>query len=225
MFSLATRFAARRRKRYMTLKDVNASSFGEKRPRRSLSYEEVQKEGAIVLVESPDLASNDQLALGVCLDEANIPLEGEVPVVSPPSAEEVGMGAPSRVIIGLAPSPKPIGAEPSKKRLPDRVLVSTYVLPMERVHPSMDMMASDLGDVLKIVHRWSPLNQEESPVTRMHDLYQNYFRMLVTSCSEQYSIPFLIYIDKEDFQPVADDGMFIRNHNFNRSAELVSADS
>ena len=69
-------FAARRRKRSMTLKGMNASSSSEKRPRRSPSYEEAQKEGAIVLVESSDLASNDQPALGVCLDEANIPLEG-----------------------------------------------------------------------------------------------------------------------------------------------------
>ena len=29
----------------------------------------------------------------------------------------------------------------------------------------------------------------------------------------------------DDFQPMADDGMLICNHNFNRSAKLVSADS
>ena len=47
----------------------------------------------------------------------------------------------------------------------------------------------------------------------------------MTARLEQYSIPLSVYIDKEDFQPVADDGMLIRNHNFNRSVELVSADS
>ena len=60
-------------------------------------------------------------------------------------------------------------------------------------------------------------------MTCMHDLYPNYFRMLVTACSEQYSIPLPVYVDKEDIQPMTEDGMFIRNHNFQRSAELVSA--
>ena len=38
---------------------------------------------------------------------------------------------------------------------------------------------------------------------------------------EQYSIPFLVYMNKEAFQLVAEDGMFIRNHDFHRSTELV----
>ena len=42
-------------------------------------------------MESSDLASNDQLALRVCLDEANTPLEEGVPATSPPNVEEVGM--------------------------------------------------------------------------------------------------------------------------------------
>ena len=100
-----------------------------------------------------------------------------------------------------------------------------YVPPLERVHHSTDMVAPYLEDVLKIVHRCSPLNREESLVTCMHDLYPNYFQLLVAAYSEQYSIMLPIYIDKEDFQPVSDDEMFIRNHNFNRSAEQVSVDS
>ena len=62
-------------------------------------------------------------------------------------------------------------------------------------------------------------------MTRMHDLYPNYFRMPVTARSEQYSISLSVYVDKEDIQPVAEDGMFIGNHNFQQSAELVSVDS
>ena len=89
----------------------------------------------------------------------------------------------------------------------------------------MDMEASDLEDVLIIARRWNPLNQEESPVKCMHDLYPNYFRMLVTARLKQYSISLPVYVDKEDIQPVAEDGMFIRNHNFQRSTELVSAES
>ena len=57
----------------------------------------------------------------------------------------------------------------------------------------------------------------------MHDLYPTYFRVPLAARSEQYTIPFLAYMDKEAFLAVADDGMFIRNHNFPRSAGLVSA--
>ena len=134
----------------MTLEGVDTFSFLEKRPWRSPSNEVAQQDRAIFLVGSQDLASNDQSALGVCLNEANIPLEGEVPVVSPPSVEEVGMGAPLGVVIAPAPPPKPIGAGPSKKRFPDRVIVSTYVPPLERFLPLLDMEAPDLEDMLKI---------------------------------------------------------------------------
>ena len=182
----------------MTLEGADTSSSGEKRPRRSPSYEEAQQDQVIVLVGSPDLASNDQTTLGVSLNEANIPLEGEVPVVRPPNVEEVRMGAPSGVVIAPASSPKPTGTGPIKKRFPDRVIISTYVPPLERVRPSLDMEALDLEDVMKITRCYNPLNKEESPVTRMHDLYPNYFKMPMTARSEQYSIPLPVYVDKED---------------------------
>ena len=119
------------------------------------------------------------------------------------------MGAPLGVVTAHAPLPKSIGIGPSKKRLSEWVLVSTYVSPLERVHPSTDMVVLDLVDVLKIVFHWNPLNQEESSVTHMCDLYPNYFRILVSASSEQYTITLLIYMDKEAFQPMADDGMLI----------------
>ena len=52
-------------------------------------------------------------------------MEEGVPTARPPNVEEVGMGAPSGVVTAPAPLPKSIGARPSKKRLPDRVLVDT----------------------------------------------------------------------------------------------------
>ena len=75
-----------------------------------------------------------------------------------PNVEEVRIGAPSGVAIALVCLPRPTGTGPSKKRFPDRVTVSTYVLPLDRVHPSLDMEASNLKDVLKITRRWNPLN-------------------------------------------------------------------
>ena len=74
-------------------------------------------------MECLDLAFNDQPALGVSLNKANLPLEGEVPVVSPPNVEEVGMGVPSMVDTTPAPPPE-------QETTIDRVLVSTYVLPL-----------------------------------------------------------------------------------------------
>ena len=106
-------------KRSATLECEATSSFGEKRPRRSPSDEGAHTDWAIVLVESLYLASNDQLALGVCLNEANTPLEEEVPTTSLPNLEEVGMGSPSGVVTASGPQPKSTGARPSKKRMPD----------------------------------------------------------------------------------------------------------
>ena len=43
------------------------------------------------------------------------------------------------VVIPLASPPKPTDIGPSKKRFPDRVIISTYVPPLERVCPSLNM--------------------------------------------------------------------------------------
>ena len=42
--------------------------------------------------------------------------------------------------------------------------------------------------------------------------------------AKQFTIPFPVYMDKEAFQSVVEDGKLIRNHDFHRSAELVCAD-
>ena len=63
------------------------------------------------------------------------------------------MGAPTGVVTAPASPLKFTDAEPSNKRLLNRVLVSTYVSPLERVHPSTNMVVPDLEDVLEIVHR------------------------------------------------------------------------
>ena len=84
-----------------------------------------------------------------------IPIEEGVLTTSPSNVEEVGTGALSGVVTAPAhpPPPKSTGIEPNKKRLPNRVMVSMYVPPLERVHPSTDTVAPDLENVLKIVYR------------------------------------------------------------------------
>ena len=42
--------------------------------------------------------------------------------------------------------------------------------------------------------------------------------------SEQYTISVPVDMDKNAFQPMAEDRMLIRNHDFHRSAKLVYAD-
>ena len=56
----------------------------------------------------------------------------------------------------------------------------------------------------------------------MRDLYPNYFQVPVSARAKQYSIPFPIYMNKEVFQSVAKDEIFIRNHDFHQLDELVS---
>ena len=83
------------------------------------------------------------------------------------------------------------------------------------------MVALDLEGAQEIIYCWSPFNQAEPPIVHMRDLYLNYFRVLMAACAEQYSIPFPVYMNKEAFQSVTEDGMFICNHDFHRSTELV----
>ena len=116
---------------------------------------EAQKEWAIVLVEFLDQASDDQPTLGDCLVEANIPPDEGVSVASPPNVEDP---SPSRVVSSPVPPSKPTNIGPSKKRVLDRVLMSTYVPPLERVRPSMNTVDLELEDVLKLILRWSPFN-------------------------------------------------------------------
>ena len=82
----------------------------------------------------------------------------------------------------------------------------------------------NLEDVLKVIHRWNPFNQEESAITHMHDLYQTYYQVPMVAHSKHYTILFHAHTDKDAFQSMANDRMFICNHNFYWLAELVSTD-
>ena len=58
-------------------------------------------------------------------------------------------------------------------------------------------------------------------ITHKHELYPNHLRILVVARAEEFSIPFPNYMDKKSYQHVAEDGMFIRNHDFDETVELV----
>ena len=94
---------------------------------------------------------------------------------APSNVDKIEEEAPSRVAAAPMLSLRLGDTEPSRKRLPNRVLLSTYVSPQERIHPPMGMVALDPKGALEIIHRWSPLSQAKSQVAHMHDLYPNYF--------------------------------------------------
>ena len=58
----------------------------------------------------------------------------------------------------------------------------------------------------------------------MCDLYPNLLRIPVAARAEEYFISFPDYMDKESYQRVVEDGMFIRNHDFDEMAKLVWLD-
>ena len=80
-------------------------------------------------MDSLDRASNDQLILEGPLNEANEPLEEGIPTEGPSNVGEIGEEAP----LGVAAAPmlplRPADSLPSRTRLPDRVMLSTYVPP------------------------------------------------------------------------------------------------
>ena len=123
-------------------------------------------------------------------NEAGAPLKEGIPVGGPSNVDKIGEVAPSRVAAAPMFLPRPADTESSRKRPPDRVLLSTYVPPQERIHPPTGMVALDPEGAREIIHRWSPFNRAESPVAHMRDLYPNYFRVLVAARGEQYTIPF-----------------------------------
>ena len=165
-------------------------------------------------MDSPDIASNDQPVLKATPSEAGAPLEEGILVEGIPMLTKLERGPLSGVTAALMLPLRPMDIESSRKRPPDRVLLSTYVPPQERIHPPMGMVALDSKGAWEIIHRWSPFNQAESPVMHMRDLYPNYFQVLVATHAEKYSIPFPVYMNKEAFQMVAEDRMLIRNHDF-----------
>ena len=61
----------------------------------------------------------------------------------PSNVEEIGEEPPLGVAVVLMLPPRLADTEPSKKRLHEQVLLSTYVPPQERVHPPTGMVAPD----------------------------------------------------------------------------------
>ena len=79
----------------------------------------------------------------------------------------------------------------------------------------MDTMALGPEATQEIIICWSPFNKRESLVAYMRDLYPTLLRVRVVACAEEYSLPFLGYLDRKSVQRMAEDGKLILNHDFN----------
>ena len=103
----------------------------------------------------------------------------------------------------------------------NRIVLSSFVQPMERDRPSVGTPTPDPEATQSIIDHWAPFNQRDSSITHMGDLYPTLLPVLVVDCAEEYTIHFPGFMDRRSFQCVAEDGMCIRNHDFNKTIELV----
>ena len=85
----------------------------------------------------------------------------------------------------------------------------------------MDTPVPGPDEAWSIINSWNPFNKRDSSVTHMNELYPNLLQIPMVARAEDYSIPFPNYMDKKSYQRVAEEGMFIRNHDFNEMAKLV----
>ena len=103
-------------------------------------------------MDSPDRASNHQQVLEGAPNEVGAPLEEAISIGGPSNVDEIGEEAPLGVAVAPMLQPRPEDTDPSRKRLPDWVLPSTYVALHERIHPPMGMVAPDLEGAREIIH-------------------------------------------------------------------------
>ena len=183
MSMLAAGFAALMRKWDADLEDEPTLIPDGKRPKRSSPDEEVEKDWAIIPMDSPDRASNDQSVLEGAPSKDSAPQEEGIPTRGP-SVDEIGEGSPSGVAAAPLPPPKPASIVLNRRRPLDQVLLSTYIPPHERIVSPTGMVAPDLEGAREIIHCWSPFNQAERPIVHMHDVYPNYFRIPVAAHAE-----------------------------------------
>ena len=103
----------------------------------------------------------------------------------------------------------------------EHVVVKGYIHPKEGASTSAESPIPTLGALDLIIEKRAPFDKGEVPIKHMRDLYPAQRRVTAVARQEQYVIPCPSYLGAEDIQQVAEDGMYIRNHNFVQTAELV----
>ena len=105
--------------------------------------------------------------------------------------------------------------------MPNKLVLGSYVKPMEWARPSTNKLIPGPDAAWSIIDRWNPFNKRDSSVAHTRELYPNNLRIPMVARVEEYSIPFPNYLDKKSYQRVAEERMYIRNHDFDETTELV----
>ena len=84
-----------------------------------------------------------------------------------------------------------------------------------------DALALDQETARTLINYERPFDQRDPFVTHMHDLYPHSFLVSALARKEEYSIPFPVNLDKRSYQPVIEDEMYMLNHGFDETVELV----
>ena len=157
--------------------------------------------------------------------EACALVEDGAPVGGPPLNGEVANDAfPIEEVGGLPPrasrhSLTLYGAQST--RPPDKLILSSYLKSLEWNHLPAEVPTPDQEAARLLVRKCKPFYKRDSSVSHMRDLYPLSLNDLVVARYEENSIPFPSYLDKGSYRCVAEDGMYILNHNFNETTELV----
>ena len=104
---------------------------------------------------------------------------------------------------------------------PDRLVLSSYVELVEWAKPMEDASALNQETTRALINYGRPFDQRDPSVVHMHDLYPHKFRVPAMTHGEEYSIPFPVNLNKRSYQCVAEDGMYMRSHDFDETTELV----
>ena len=156
--------------------------------------------------------------------EACALLEDGVSAGGPPDANGVVGEAPSEIATWLSFSTKLANASPRRLRMSNRLVLGSYVLSQEWDRPPADAVTPSLEAAQELIDRWSPFKKRESLVAHMRDLYPILLQVPVVAHAKEYFVPFPDYLDRKTFLRVAEDGMFICKHDFNKSTKLVCFD-
>ena len=155
--------------------------------------------------------------------EACVTLEGVVLGEEPPSIDGTSIGAPIVEATGVPPSQarRISPALPGAWRPLVRLMLGSYVKPLEVVLPKKDALAPDQEVARVLINYWRPFNQRDSPIVHMYYLCPHSYRLPTVARGEEYSIPIPANLYKGSYQRVAKDEMYICNHDFDETAELV----
>ena len=206
MSGLVYGFSARMRKPAASAQGEIVPSFevpSGKRPKLFDLDEEAEKSPTVINVESPNRAFGAELALEDAplgaSKEACVLSEGGILTGGSPGAK----GAMVEASLEVVPTPlflsRLVSVGPHRLRMPDQLLLSSYVPPQEWVHPLADIVAFSLEGTREIINCWSLFNKRESSVKNMRDVYPTILWVPTAARFEQYSISFPGYLDRETF--------------------------